>query len=73
MAEPATKEDLEIVKRAVIERLDAMDSSVENMRSQNSSEHGSLFAKLTYITEMTIWLKSKWINFTRAPDPNDRH
>lgn len=71
MTDPATKEDLEKAAKLVIERLERLDDSVENMRGQNSAEHGSLFSKLTYITEMLIWIKTKWQRFMRHPDPND--
>jgi len=71
MTDPATKEDLEKVEKKVLERLDRMDDSVENMRGQNSAEHGSLFTKLTYITEMMVWIKQKWTNFMRH-EPHDK-
>lgn len=63
MNEPVTREDLEKAKAEIIERIRIMDASVESMRSQNSAEHGSLFTKLSYITELTVWLKSQWSKF----------
>ena len=41
--------------------------SIEGMRSQNSSEHGSLFAKLEYLSIAVTWIKSRWEKFTRNP------
>lgn len=74
MTEPATKEDLDKTAQTILDRLGKIDDSVENMRGQNSAEHGSLFSKLTYISEMMVWIKTQWTRFTRAPDhpPQDR-
>ena len=68
VSDPATREDLEKASKAIIAKVDAMDRSVNNMRDQNSAEHGSLFSKLLHITELMIWLKAKWERFTRVPD-----
>jgi hypothetical protein len=65
MNEPASKEDLE----KVLQRLDDVEKSVEGMRSQNSAEHGSLFTKMTHITELMHWLRAKWERFMGPPAP----
>jgi hypothetical protein len=73
--EPATKGDLEKLRQEMHERSSAIERSVEGMRGQNSAEHGSLFSKLTYITEMLVWVKTRWEKFTRSPDrtwPGDK-
>lgn len=71
MTGPVSREDLEQARDQIIERLDAMDKSVEGMRSQNSAEHGSLFSKLLHLTEIAHWLKAAWIRFTILPPPPD--
>lgn len=57
------REDIAKIEQRVI----AMKDSVENMRAQNSAEHGSLFSKLIHITDLMHWLKDKWIKFTKEP------
>jgi hypothetical protein len=66
--EPATKGDVEKLRQEMHARFELHDRQVEGMRTQNSHEHGSLFTKLIYITEMLVWIKTKWIAFTRTPD-----
>jgi hypothetical protein len=58
---------VEHLKQIRIEQRDGLDG----FRQQQSAEHGSLFAKLTYITEMLVWIKQKWAAFTRMPDRNN--
>lgn len=70
--EPATKEDVEKLRQEMHHRFEQSDRSMEGMRGQNSAEHGSLFSKLTYITEMLVWVKTKWVQFTRMPDRHDK-
>lgn len=70
--EAASKEDLEKLRQEMHTRHDQTERSVEAMRGQNSAEHGSLFSKLTYVTEMLVWVKTKWVQFTRTPDRRDR-
>jgi hypothetical protein len=65
MTEPATREDLEAVRDAIIKRIDAMDQSVEGMRSQNSAEHGSLYFILQTIRDTMNWIRAKWEKFTK--------
>lgn len=70
--DPASKEDVEKLRQEMHERFGQTERSVEAMRGQNSAEHGSLFSKLSYITEMLVWVKTKWIQFTRTPDRSDK-
>lgn len=70
--EPATREDVENAKRDIIKSIVKMDDSVENMRKQNSAEHGNQLAKLLHLTEILHWVRAKWERFTRVPDPNDK-
>lgn len=63
MNEPATKEDLEKARDAIIVRIEAMDGSVKGMREQNSQEHGSLFTKQSYVIYMINWLRDSWRRF----------
>lgn len=72
MNEPATREDLEKAKQAIIDAIKVMDDSVEAMRGQNSAEHGSLFTKLLHVTELMHWLRAKWEKFMALPTPPDR-
>lgn len=65
MSEPATREDLERMRDALTERIQIMDNSVNAMRSQNSAEHGSLFTKLSFISEIVVWIKAQWIRFSK--------
>lgn len=74
MMEPATKDDLEHVRIELTIRINAMQESVENMRGQNSAEHGSLFSKLLHLTELLHWVRARWERFTRVPDgPPERN
>lgn len=57
--EPATKEDVEKLRQE-------MYRSLEGHRQQQSAEHGSIMAKLTYVTEISIWLKTRWEKFSRG-------
>lgn len=73
MSEPASRDDLEAAKEAIIKRINSMDDSVNNMRDQNSAEHGSLFSKQSNLTNLMNWLKDAWIRFTiMSPPPEDK-
>jgi hypothetical protein len=65
MTEHATREDLEKAKDAIVDRINAMDRSVEGMRAQNSAEHGSIFTKLLHISELMHWLRGQWERFSK--------
>lgn len=72
MSEPATKEDIEALRLDVASlesRVEAARISVDNMRAQNSAEHGSLFTKLLHITDLMHWLRDKWDRFMGPPAP----
>lgn len=65
MNEPADKEDV----KTLVTKLDQLGTSVENMRAQNSAEHGSLFTKMLNITNVVNWLKTAWLKFQILPPP----
>lgn len=71
--EPATKGDVEQLRQEMHDRFKestrALTEGLEGHRQQQSAEHGSLFAKLTYITELAVWLKTKWLSFSRNNEP----
>ena len=54
----------------LVEKLDQLKreqrEGLEGFRQQQSAEHGTLFSKLTYITELMIWIKVRWEKFTRS-------
>jgi hypothetical protein len=65
MNEPASKEDV----KALVEKLDQLGDSFKGLRDQNSAEHGSLFTKMTHLTNLMTWLKEGWRRFSILPDP----
>ena len=69
---PATKEDVATLRREMHSRFEQTDRNVEGMRGQNSAEHGSLFSQNRYMTEIMVWLKSKWMSFSRNEPPKDK-
>jgi hypothetical protein len=46
MTDPASREDLEAARDAIIKRIDAINASVENTREQTSQEHGSIITSV---------------------------
>lgn len=60
MSEPATKEDLDAMEGRLNARL---DTCMSGFRQQQSVEHDAQLAKLSYITEILVWLRSKWNKF----------
>ena len=66
MNEPATKEDVENLRKEMHSRFEQTDRSMEGMRGQNSAEHGTLFSQHRYMTELMVWIKTKWERFTRS-------
>lgn len=65
MNDPASREDLEAARDRITAKLDEMAKSVENMRSQNSAEHGAIHGVMRSVLEAMHWLKAKWIAFTK--------
>jgi len=68
MNDPATKQDVEILRKEMHERFEISEASMEGMRGQNSAEHGSIITKLLHIGELMLWLKSQWSRMWRASD-----
>lgn len=58
-------EAVEASEERIAGKIETVAQSLEGLRAQNSAEHGSLFSKLTRITEMVAYLKSQWEKFTR--------
>lgn len=70
MNEPASREDLEKARDAIIERIGKMDKNVDGMRIQNSTEHGSLYSLLHSCLAGISWIKAAWRRFSILPsDP----
>ena len=73
MSDPATKDDLEQVKRELLVRIDRLDtkqeSQSEGLRQQNSAEHGAMQSVLLSVREMLVWIKNQWVRFSRNDSP----
>lgn len=58
MSEPADKDDVKVLV-----------AKLEQLREQNSAEHGSLFTKMTHLGNLMSWLKDAWKRFSILPPP----
>jgi hypothetical protein len=71
--DPATKGDLEQLRQEMHQRFEmserALTQGLEGHRQQQSAEHGSLFGKLSYITEIAVWVKTWMLKVGRVDPP----